>query len=124
MPVAGSVVGYLGVSERSIWAATVDGLARIDPRTLKVKLIDHGGHFGIAVTRNAVWTTDADRGTVNRFDPLKGTQTAMVEIIRGYPESLGILGTRSGSRSISALRHPPPGTIGEGHRARRGRSRG
>ena len=83
MPVAGEASSNnLRVSERSIWAATVDGLARIDPRTLKVKFFDHGGHFGDLPSR-AMRCGRLTRivGPVNRFDPLKGTQTAMVEII-------------------------------------------
>ena len=88
--VPGSDIGYLGVSARSVWAATINGLVRIDPGTLKAKLVDHGEHFGIAVTRDALWTTDPERGTANRFDPVKGTQTATAEVI-GYPEAVAIL---------------------------------
>jgi len=86
----GADVGYLGISASSVWAATIDGLVRIDPKTRVVQQIDHGAHFGIAVTANAVWTSDPDAGIVARFDPVSGTQTAHLEMI-GYPESMAIL---------------------------------
>ena len=113
----GNDVGYLGITANSVWAATIDGLVRIDPRTNAVKQIDHGAHFGIAMTGEAVWTTDPDQEIALRFDPVKGTQTARVELL-GYPESMGALGdsvwvAQHRRGSVTRLREPSGDTVAQ-----------
>ena len=87
----GREVGYLGVTTNFVWAATSEGLVRLEPRTLSTEDIDTVGRFGLAATDDAVWVTDFGRGIVSRLDPGKSTQTASLEL-PDNPNAVAILG--------------------------------
>jgi YVTN family beta-propeller protein len=70
IPVGGSPAG-VAVGAGSVWVADATGaVARIDPRTGKIRTIRLGGQpAGIAYTGGAVWVANSLGGSVVRIDP-------------------------------------------------------
>ncbi len=77
----GGDVGYMGASRDYVWVATSGGLMRIDPKTRHVEEIDQAARFGLDASRDAVWTTEFDPGTVARFDPAKRTPAIVMNSV-------------------------------------------
>ena len=87
----GREVGNLGVTTKFVWAATSQGLVRLDPKTMKVDEIDEVPRFGLAADNQALWMTDFASGDTSRLDPATATQTASVQL-SGNPESIAVFG--------------------------------
>jgi streptogramin lyase len=89
--VPGTDTGYLSVTDDAVWAAVSSGLVRIDPTTLEFEQVEQAPRFGLAASRDAVWVTDFDGGTVSRFDPATNEGTDVAEL-SGNPAALAIFG--------------------------------
>ena len=87
----GREVGNLGITTKFVWAATSQGLVRLDPKSMKVDDIDEVPRFGLAADMGAVWMTDFASGDTSRLDPATATQTVSVQL-SGNPESIAVFG--------------------------------